>query len=127
MYYHIVGRGGDRMVVGFIATYMPSVPVATIYNAESWNPVQAIVLDTTLCDEICQCLVTDLWFSPGTSVSSTNKTDCHNMTEILLKVALSTIYNTNLYLLFFSHFLPCVVGLWCYIIIYIYVNNKTAI
>ena len=26
-------------------------------------------------------------FSPGTPVSSTNKTDCHNITEILLKVA----------------------------------------
>jgi hypothetical protein len=29
-------------------------------------------------------------FSPGTPVSSTNKTDCHNITEILLKVALNT-------------------------------------
>jgi hypothetical protein len=26
-----------------------------------------------------------MWFSPGTPVSSTNKTDCHNITEILLK------------------------------------------
>jgi hypothetical protein len=32
-----------------------------------------------------------LWFSPGTPVSSTNKTDRHNITEILLKVALNTI------------------------------------
>ena len=32
-----------------------------------------------------------LWFSLGTPVSSTNKTDCHNITEILLKVALNTI------------------------------------
>jgi hypothetical protein len=31
------------------------------------------------------------WFSPGTLVFSTNKTDGHDMTEILLKVALSTI------------------------------------
>jgi hypothetical protein len=31
------------------------------------------------------------WFSPGTSVSSTNKTDRHNITEILLKVAFNTI------------------------------------
>jgi hypothetical protein len=31
------------------------------------------------------------WFSPGTPVSSTNKTDRHNITEILLKVALNTI------------------------------------
>jgi hypothetical protein len=46
------------------------------------------VLDTTLCDKACQ------WFSPGTPVSSTNKTDCHDITEILLKVALNTIKQT---------------------------------
>jgi hypothetical protein len=32
-------------------------------------------------------------FSPGTLVSSTNKTDSHDITEILLKVALNTINN----------------------------------
>jgi hypothetical protein len=31
------------------------------------------------------------WFTPGTAVSSINKSDCHDITEILLKVALSTI------------------------------------
>jgi len=35
--------------------------------------------------------VTGWWFSPGTLVSSTYKTDCHNIAEILLKVALNTI------------------------------------
>jgi hypothetical protein len=30
-------------------------------------------------------------FSPGIPVSSTNKTDCHYITEILLKVVLNTI------------------------------------
>ena len=49
------------------------------------------VLDTTLNDKVCHWLTTGLWFSPGTLVSSTNKTDCHNITEILLKVALNTI------------------------------------
>ena len=41
--------------------------------------------------------VSDLrrWFSPGPPVSSTNKTDRHDITEILLKVALSTIKQTN--------------------------------
>jgi hypothetical protein len=36
-------------------------------------------------------------FSPGIPVSSTNKTDRHDITEILLKVALNTIkpYQTN--------------------------------
>ena len=31
---------------------------------------------------------------PGTPVSSTNKTDSHNITEIVLKVALNTITQT---------------------------------
>jgi hypothetical protein len=35
--------------------------------------------------------VTGQWFSLGTPVSSTNKTDRHDITEILLKVALNTI------------------------------------
>jgi hypothetical protein len=44
---------------------------------------------TTLCDKVCQWLATCRWFSPGPPVSSTNKTDHYNITEILLKVALS--------------------------------------
>jgi len=35
--------------------------------------------------------VTSRWFSPGTPVSSTNKTDRHYIAEILSKVALNTI------------------------------------
>jgi hypothetical protein len=30
------------------------------------------VLDTTLCGKVCQWLAAGRWFSPGTSVSSTN-------------------------------------------------------
>ena len=38
------------------------------------------------------------WFFPDTLVSSTNKTDRHDITEILLKVALNTInHNSNHY------------------------------
>jgi hypothetical protein len=33
----------------------------------------------------------DRWFSLDTLVSATNKTDSHDLTEILLKVALNTI------------------------------------
>jgi len=32
-----------------------------------------------------------LWFFPGTPVSSTNKTDCHDIPEIVLQVALINI------------------------------------
>ena len=49
------------------------------------------VLDITLCDKVCQLLSTGQGFSPGTPVSSINKTDHHYITEILLKVALITI------------------------------------
>jgi len=35
--------------------------------------------------------VSDWWLSPDNPVSSTNKTDCHDITEILLKVALTNI------------------------------------
>ena len=42
-------------------------------------------------DIITNFSVTGQWFSPGTPVSSTNKTDHHEITEILLKVALNTI------------------------------------
>jgi hypothetical protein len=39
--------------------------------------------------------VTGRWFSLVTPVSSINKTDCHDITEILLKVALNTIKQTK--------------------------------
>ena len=46
---------------------------------------------TTLCYEVCQWLATGQWFSPNTLASSTNKTDCHNTTEILLKMVLNIL------------------------------------
>ena len=40
---------------------------------------------------VLKWLATSLWFSRGTPVSSTNTTNRHDITEILLKVALNTI------------------------------------
>ena len=48
------------------------------------------VLDTTLFDKVCQWLATGRWISPGHPVCSTNRTDRHDITAILLKVALNT-------------------------------------
>jgi len=48
----------------------------------------------TWCDKVW--LTAGRWFYPGTAVSSTNKTDCHDITEILLKVALKTISSSTL-------------------------------
>jgi hypothetical protein len=50
---------------------------------------------TILCDKVFQWLERGPWFSPGLPVSSTNKTDRHDITEILLKVALHIIKQTN--------------------------------
>jgi hypothetical protein len=55
-------------------------------NPASWRGI----LDT-LYDKVCQWLVVGRWFSPGTPVSSTNKTHHHDIVERLLKVALNTI------------------------------------
>ena len=55
------------------------------------------LLDAILCNKVCQWLAAGRWFSPGTAVSSTNKTDCHDITEILLKVMLNTIILTVLF------------------------------
>ena len=69
-------------------------PLKSRVQTRSWRGV----LDTTLCDKVCQ------WFPPGTPVSSTNKTDRHNIIEILLKVVLNIInqppsmYNNKKYL-----------------------------
>ena len=58
-----------RMVVGF----------TTLYAISACHHQRG--------DQVCQWLATGRWFSPGTPVSSTNKTDRHGITEILLKVA----------------------------------------
>jgi hypothetical protein len=48
-----------------------------------------ILLDTTLCVKVCQWPTVGRWFSPSTPDSSTNKSDRHDITEILLKVPFS--------------------------------------
>ena len=63
-------------------------------NVVSSNPAQTRCT-FTLCDKVCQWLATGRYFSPDTPLSSTNKTDCHDITEILVKVALNTINKQN--------------------------------
>jgi hypothetical protein len=65
------------------------------------------VLDTTLCDQVCQWLATGQWFYPSTLVSSTNKTDRHDITEIFLKVTLNTINQPNKTMWTFAITLHC--------------------
>jgi len=46
-------------------------------------------------DKVCQWLAAGRWFSPGTPVCSTNKSNRHDIAEIMLKVALNTITLTH--------------------------------
>ena len=63
------------------------------FESRSWREV----LSTALCDNLCQRLAAGRFFSPGTPVSSTYKTDFHDITHILLKVALNIISPTIQY------------------------------
>ena len=67
------------------------------------------VLDTTLCDTVCQWLAAGRWFSPGTAVSCTNKTDCHywNIVESGAKN-----HNSNPMSKDVQFITPTCVGLW---------------
>jgi len=77
--------------------YFTVIPYNLI--SRSWRGV----LDTTLCDKVCQWHATGRWFSPGTPVSSTSKTDHHDIAELLLKVALNTINQTNNLISYYNH------------------------
>ena len=46
-------------------------------------------------DKVYQLLAHGQWFSPGTPSSFTIKTGCHDIAEILLKVALNTKNQIN--------------------------------
>ena len=76
------GRRGRNLILVWFTT----TDASSAFKSCSWWSV----LDTTLCDKVCQWLATGWWFSPGTLDSSINKTDHHDITEILLKVVLNT-------------------------------------
>jgi hypothetical protein len=58
--------------------HMQSVPITT--KVVSSNPVHGELY--SICDKVYQWLATGQLFSPGTPVSSTNKTYCHYITVI---------------------------------------------
>ena len=83
-------RGHDRVVVGYTTTYAISAyhHWCCGFKSRSGQGIQHYVIKfVSDFRHVC--------FSLGASVSFTNKTDCHDITEILLKVALNTIKQTN--------------------------------
>jgi hypothetical protein len=79
----------DRMVVGFTTTCAISAyHWVRIPCMEEVYSIQHYVIN------FCQWFATGRWFSLGTLVSSNNKANRHDITEILLKVVLNTINQT---------------------------------
>ena len=85
-------RGRDRFIVGFTTIYA----ISAYHHLRCEFELRSGEVYSIQHDKVCQWLATCQWFSSGTPVYSTNKTDCHDITEILLKVALNTINPTFL-------------------------------
>jgi hypothetical protein len=75
LYVFFCGPYRDRMVVTITTTVVSSSPA----HAEVYL-VQLYVIN-----KVCQWLAAGQWFSVGTSVSSSNKTDHHDIAEILFQ------------------------------------------
>ena len=102
----LMGRcGHDLIVVGFTTTCAISVyhhlwvwillmARCTRYNI-MWKSLSALPQVSGFLCVLLFTPPTSLWFSPGTLISSTKKTDCHDITEILLKVSCSGFKHPN--------------------------------
>jgi hypothetical protein len=84
------------MVVGFTTTC--AIGVYHHESCEFESRSYRGVLDTILCGKVCQRLAADQWFSLGTPVSSTNKADRNDITEILLKKAFNIMISHSFFL-----------------------------
>jgi hypothetical protein len=99
-------RGCYRIIIGYTTTY-----AIIAYHHWCFDSVRiSISARCKTCDKVCQWLARGRWFSQSPPASSTNKTDRHDTTEILLRVALNTINQTlsqmTIYMFHLSWALP---------------------
>ena len=80
---YMILRSHDILVISYsrlIYNYLCNQCLSPLkFKSCSWRDV----LDTTLCDKVASDLLQVGDFPPGTPISSTNKTDRHNITETL--------------------------------------------
>ena len=77
-----------------------------------WLEIFDINLPLKEVYNVCQWLATGRWISPDTPVASTNKTDRHDITEILRKVALNTTKQTSNNIIQRDHLIPSTNTVW---------------
>jgi hypothetical protein len=87
-YYHMLGPSWPWSYGSWIYNYLCNQCLSSLML---WVRISIGARCTTLCDKVCQWLAIGRWYSP---ISSTNKTDRHDIAAILLKVALNTIKQT---------------------------------
>jgi hypothetical protein len=61
---------------------MQAVPISCEFEPCSWQGV---------LDKVCRLLAAGRWFCPGIPFFFTNKTDRHDITEIMLKMVLKRL------------------------------------
>jgi hypothetical protein len=116
--YNVCSKQNERWVTQ--AQWEPTEPL--VYCPISWLIFACPLLDFMF---FIQWLTTGQWFSPGIPVSSTNKTDSHDITDILLKVALNIITLTLILI-----YIPLAYMIICHsftiVALYIVYENKPA-
>ena len=75
----------------YLTTHTSLSPIRRGFELSLVNYKKGCIRLAAASDKVYQLLVHDRWFSPGTLASSTTKIDCHDIAEILLKLALNTI------------------------------------
>jgi hypothetical protein len=75
----------------YLATHTSLSPIRREFAPGFVNYKKGCTRLAAASDKVYQLFAHGWWFSPGTPASSTTKTGRHDIVEILLKVALSTI------------------------------------
>jgi hypothetical protein len=76
--------------LNYLTTHTSLSPIQRGVATGFVNYKKGCIRLTVASDKVYQLLAHGRWFSPGTPASSTIKTGCHDIAEILLKVALNT-------------------------------------
>ena len=85
------------MVVGLPVYHCSLSPLRREFAPRFVNNKKGCTRLAIASDKVCQLPAQGRRFPPGTPASSATKTDCHDIAEILLKVALNPIQSINVF------------------------------
>jgi hypothetical protein len=98
----------------YLTTHTSLSPIRHGFTPSFVNYKKGCTRLAAASDEVYQLLVHGRWFSLGTPASSTTKTCCHDIAEILLKVASNTKNQSNQsHQILDKHTTCCIVNMFC--------------